>query len=315
MRCSQARKGFVAYLDAELGPKEAAQLAAHLATCESCRRELEAAAFLQERLRACLESRARYASPSQAAWRRLQAALARDGSWLRFRAQTPRLASSLIPKKVIGRVIMRKAVSLVSAAAVLAALVLVAFAPPVRAEFGKLMRWFRFSGPGGGEVSIAGEVGFTPWQPTYLPDGFKAMVVGMNPQAASLTYWNARTNQLLVIDELVLAPSDACLPEGEGKRIKVNGQEGLLRAGLEGEVSFVSLAPTPEASQATGEQPQSRVESGAETISYSDGRELIWCISNVRIKILSTLPEEEMLKVAESLAPAQEEARSASSGS
>ena len=315
MRCPEARRSFAAYLDEELGPKEAAQLAAHLASCESCRRELEATAFLQGRLRACLESRARFASPSGAAWRRLQESLVPNGVRPRFGPQRPRLASSLIPKKVIGGVIMRKVVSLVSAAAVLAALVLVALAPPVRAEFGKLMRWFRFSGPGGGEVSIAGEVGFTPWQPTYLPDGFKAMVVGMNPQAASLTYWNARTNQLLVIDELVLAPSEACLPEGEGKRVKVNGQEGLLRAGLQGEVSFVSLAPTPEASQATGEQPLSRVESGAETISYSDGRELIWCIGNVRIKILSTLSEEEMLKVAESLAPAQEEASAATPSS
>lgn len=208
---------------------------------------------------------------------------------------------------------MKRAFLVAVVAVVAIALSVVAFVPSARAQVGEFLRWFRFESPaGGGEVSIPGSVEFTPLRPTYLPAGFQAMAVGLNPEAASLNYWNSATNQILIIDQQRVSPDERALPSGT--RVAVNGQPAALISGLEGEIGFVLLSPTPSAPITPPADPDqviplepSAVQEEAAAVSYTDGRRLIWYVGDVRLEMLSNLPVEEMLRVAESMKPAEAE--------
>ncbi len=339
MKCSEASKWLVAYLDHELTPAEQASIQAHLERCETCQWELATLAALRGRVSQFLRSRAAQAAPSPQAWNRLQARLARQArpSLSRFPASLLRPVQDVsgFRQTLAGGATMKRGLAFTALVAVLVALAAVAFVPSVRAQVAELLplRWFRFGGPGGGgEVSIGGVVEFTPLRPAYLPEGFQAMAIGLNPEVASLNYWNSATNQILMIDQQLT--STKSLPPGT--RVTVNGEPAVLITGLEGKVSFVSLPPTPAASMAGPTEPGHPVPgvvavmgsttitttpdgseeslprepvavSSSETVSYTDGRQLIWYVGDIRVSILSNLPLEEMLKVAESMVPAEAE--------
>ncbi|MCR4406868.1 MAG: zf-HC2 domain-containing protein [Anaerolineae bacterium] len=314
MKCREVNELLIAYLDNEVTPSERALIQAHLAGCDACQEELAALSALQSRVSQFLQVRAAQAAPSPQAWSRLQTRLAREArpspSWL------PTWLQRLAPgvghiNQIFGGVTMKKGFALVVIAALVIALGAVAFVPSVRAQAGELLRWFRFESPaGGGEVSIMGSVEFTPLRPAYLPDGFQAMAVGLNPEVASLNYWNSATNQILIIDQQRLSLDDQrTLPPGT--RVTINGQPAVLITGLEGSVTFALIPPTPSAPVATPVEPDQVVPLEpitvpAEAISYTDGKQLIWYAGEIRIEMLSNLPEEEMLKIAGSMVPAEE---------
>jgi len=205
---------------------------------------------------------------------------------------------------------MRKGFALGAIAILLIALSTIAFVPSAGAQMKELLRWFRFGDLTGGEVSIPGSAAFTPLEPTYLPAGFQSMAVGLNPEAAALSYWNSATDQILLIDQIRLsALSDKSLPSGT--RVTVNGRPAVLITGLKGSVTFARLSPTPEPIPTSNDSaqvsPLEPMAASTETVSYTDGKELVWQISDVRIKLTSNLPVEEMLRIAESLAPAKAE--------
>jgi hypothetical protein len=86
----------------------------------------------------------------------------------------------------------------------------------------------------------------------------------------------------------------------------------VLITGLEGSITFALLLPTPSVPVATPAEPGQVVPlepitANEENISYTDGKQLIWYIGDVRVDILSNLSVEEMLKVAESMVPAEED--------
>ena len=228
---------------------------------------------------------------------------------------------------------MKKGFAFAAIVVVMIAVGIVTLVPSARAQVERqLLRWFRFEGPMGASVSVVGSAGFTPLRPTYLPAGFQSMAVGFNNESASLSYWNSATNQILVIDEWLTYSDDRPLPAGA--EVTVNGQQAALITGLEGSVTLTLLSPTPEPLHS--ESP-ARVEGSvsvkvpyptptivsdssdqatlvpvspnhlqAETVSYTDGRRLVWYVGNIRIEMLSNLPAEEMLKIAESMVPAEE---------
>jgi len=328
MTCQEVNKLLVAYLDHEVTPSERALIQAHLAGCDACQRELAALSALQSRISRSLQVRAAQAVPSPQVWSRLRARLAREArpspswlpTWLHRLAPGGTLSLSKGVghiNQILGGVMMKKRLALVAIAALLIVLGTAGFVPSVRAQVGELLRWFRFESPAGGEevsvpssvASIPGSVEFTPLRPAYLPDGFEAMAVGLNPEAASLNYWNSATHQILIIDERLSSPDDdRSLPAGAN--VTVNGQPAVLITGLEGQVSFVSIPPTPSAPVASPSGPDQVValEPGvgsAETVSYTDGKQLIWYTGNIRIEMLSNLPEEEMLRIAMSMVPAE----------
>ena len=317
MRCQEVNKLLVAYLDDEVSPSERALIQAHLAGCAICQEELAALAALQSRVSQSLEVRAAQAAPSPQTWSRLQARLAGEArsslSWLPTWLQRLAPGVGRINQVFEGGVTMKKGFALAVVVALASALSVMAFVPPVRAQVGELLRWFRFESPAGGEeVSIPGSVEFTPLRPAYLPAGFQAMAIGLNPEAASLNYWNSATNQILIIDEWRVPLDDKkSLPSGQD--VTVNGQPATLIRGLEHSVSFVSLPPTPSAALATPAADQTPISiplepvtASSETVSFTDGRQLVWYAGEIRIEMLSNLPEEEMLKIAASMMPAEE---------
>lgn len=314
MKCQEVNRLLLAYLDNEVTPSERMLIQAHLAGCDTCQQELAALSALQSRVGQFLHIRAAQATPSPQAWSRLQARLAEEARpplpWLPKRPQRPTPGAGRI-HKILGGMTMKKGLAFAAIAALVIALSVMAFVPSVRAQVGQLLRWFRFESPaGGGEVSIPGSVEFTPLRPAYLPAGFQAMAVGLNPEAASLNYWNSATNQILIIDQRRSSPDDdRSLPPGTS--LTVNGQPAVLITDVGGSVTFTFLSPTPAVSitpPANSDQtvPLEPVSVPVETISYTDGRRLVWYVGDVRVEMLSNLPVEEMLRVAESMIPAEE---------
>lgn len=183
------------------------------------------------------------------------------------------------------------------------------FVPVVRGQVEKWFSWFRFDDPTGeGSVSVPGDVKFVPLNPTYLPPGFKRMTVGLNPETASITYWNSESQHILMIDQYLQNEKE---PLPEGQPITVLGQPAVLITGIGGEISFMLLSPTPVAAQGietpNPAEPPSLSPGSAEMIQYQDASQLVWYVGNIRIEMTSTLPLEELLKIAESLAPAEED--------
>ncbi len=311
MNCHEAQELLVAYLDGEVTPSEQRLLNIHLAGCEPCRQERDRLQATQRQVHRFLHLQAAQAAPSPQAWSRLQARLAGEArpspSWLPSWLQ--RLAPGVGRTQIFpGGIAMKKGFVWATLAAMVIALSVMALVPSVRAQVGELLRWFRFESPaGGGEVSIPGSGEFTPLRPAYLPAGFQAMAVGLNPEAASLNYWNSTTDQILLIDQFRLSPEDSrSLPSG--KKVTVNGQPAVLMAGQEINVTFTLLPPTPAAPLPPSDgSALAPITASSETVSCQDGSRLVWYVGDLRVEMVSNLPGEEMVKIAESMIPAEAE--------
>lgn len=181
---------------------------------------------------------------------------------------------------------MKKVFALATIVALIVAVSTVAFVPSVRAQVGGVLNtWFHFRSPNGeAEISIGGRMEFTPLHPTYLPDSFQgAGVSSTEAESIELTYHNKR--QFVAITQ-TKAPADRALPAGQ--QVAVDSQPAVLFTGLEG----------------TFEYGGPRISESAD-IDYTDGKRLVWYAGDVKVEMLSNLPVEEMLKIAESLVPAE----------
>ena len=93
----------------------------------------------------------------------------------------------------------------------------------------------------------------------------------------------------------------------------VTGEPAALVTGLEG--TFVSYRRYSRAYHKTQEPAEGgTVWISAQppigprvSIEYTNGKRLTWYVGDVKVEMLSNLSEEEMLKIAESLAPAERE--------
>lgn len=303
MRCGEALKKLAPLMDGELGPAEQDRLEAHLRECSACRAEYLSLQAVARSVREALHSHAEQVEAPAAAWHQLQTQLANEAS-------TPskgHLGLSRFLDYLTGGSTMKRGVVWLTLVTLIAVVGVMFSVPSVRAQVGELLKWFRFESPaGGGEVAVPGNAGFTPLRPTYLPAGFQAMAVGFNPESASLNYWNSATQQVLLIDQTIVGTDQkAQLPAGE--TVKVKGVPAVFVSGVQREVSFVQLPPTPEAPAAGAEGSTiGPITSTDERITVKDGKYLIWFTNGIRFEVFSNLPEEEILKVAESLKPAEE---------
>lgn len=318
MNCKQAQALFLDYLDQTLALQDRNALQAHLEECPRCAKDLEDLIETQSLIRISLRTRTAAQFVSSQAWDVLQSKINAPLSLLSAKtAKEPRRwfsgngFSSFTQNE--RRTSMKGKLIFSMLATVILVVAAIFFVPNVWARMGNLLQWFKFEGPGRGvEVLIPGIVEFTPLRPSYLPDGFKAMAVGLSPETASLNYWNESTNQFLSIDENLVTGEKASLPQGT--QLTVAGRPAVLIEGLAREITFVQLPPTPEPSAlpqtpAVEEQPLEplSVSENVQTVSYTDGKQLVWDIDNVRIQITSNLPLAEMLRIAESLVPAESE--------
>lgn len=306
MKCEEARQWLTLLLDGELSPAEQAQLQVHLSECSDCRAEYLSLQDTMSRVRRTLHSRAEQVEAPAAAWHQLQARLASEIPISGVERSPLMQFLGALGNLFTGGGSMRKGVVWLILVTLIAAAGVIFAVPSVRAQIGEVLRWFRFESPaGGGEVAVPGNAGFTPLRPTYLPAGFQAMAVGFNPESASLNYWNSATQQVLIIDQtLVGADQEAQLPAG--KKVKVKGVPAVFVSGVQREVSFVQLPPTPEASPEAEGGSIEPLASTSERITVKNGTYLIWFTNGIRFEVFSNLPEKEILKVVESLEPAEE---------
>jgi len=315
MKCRQVSELLVAYLDGEVTPSERTLIEAHLAGCDLCGRELAGLSATQSGVSRFLRVRAAQAAPSPQAWSRLQARLARDArpssSWLPTWLQ--RLASGVgrINHAFEGGFSMKRGFALAAIAALIVGISMVSFVPSVRAQVGQILNtWFRFKTPGGyGEVAISGTADFCPLHPTYLPADFQtaAFVSTSTGGRASMELMYHSEDQFLTISQSKIQDDEA-LPGGQ--EVTVNGQAAVLVTGLEGTLEgkiTVECIPEDAYVETIGTPPARPVPypGSPGSIAYTDGKRLTWYVGDVRVEMLSNLPQEELLKVAESLVPAE----------
>jgi len=186
----------------------------------------------------------------------------------------------------------------------------VAFVPTVRAQVGEVIaRWFGFQVPGGRfEIGMAApDVDFIPLRPTYLPAKVAhSLGGGVKGETGALrqAYWGEDSFVDIIQTR---APTDKPLPVG--REVAVNGQPAVLVTGLKGTFKFVPrlLKEATKEKGVIGTPPATPVHFRLEGISipYDDGKRLVWYAGDVKIEMLSNLSEEEMLKIAESMVPAE----------
>ena len=160
---------------------------------------------------------------------------------------------------------------------------------------------------GGGEyeVALSGPAEFTPLHPAYLPAGLQGSgIVGSvsesGAESIELTYYN--DEQFVSITQSK-APADETLPAG--REVTVNGQPAVLVTGLEGTFEYGFRIPEGAHVETFGTPPAERDPYNG-SIAYTDGKRLAWYAGDVKVEMLPNLPEEEMLKIAESLVPTEE---------
>lgn len=285
MNCQEVSTLLVVYLDGEVTPSERTLLQAHLTGCHACQERLAELSALQSHLSRSLHLIAAEAAPPPDAWDFVQAGLASSSGskllmWLQRLA--PGVDSTYLALQ--GGVKMKRGFAFVALGVALVAVTLgtVAFVPAARARASELLSiWFRFESPfGDGEAGMSGPIGFIPLRPTYLPPDLQmggSSIGGIEPETLELTYY--REQQFVAITQSK-APADATLPAG--RDVSINGQPAVLIDGLTG-----TFSPF-----------------GSAEIAYTEGRRLIWYVGETRIEMLSNLSEEEMLKIAASMAPA-----------
>jgi len=204
---------------------------------------------------------------------------------------------------------MKKGFALAAAAALIIAVSTVAFTPSVRAQVGEIFNtWFRIETPGGaGEVAISGTAEFVPLHPTYLPAGLQSVGFttsgGKSESSESIELMYHNEEQFLTIAQSK-APVDKALPAG--LEVIVNGQPAVLVTDLKG--TFGYGLRIPEGAHVVEETigtPPARPIPYHGSIAYTEGKRLTWYVGDVKIEMLSNLSEAEMLKVAESLVPAE----------
>jgi hypothetical protein len=190
----------------------------------------------------------------------------------------------------------------------------VAFVPPVRAQ---VTEWFGFifRDPNNpeivGEVNVIGEsMEYQVMQPTYLPavfsGGAKYITIG---DISEMLYQAG--DKFLVITQQV-AKNGETLPQGD--IATVNGQPATLNTELSGryeqsspgELEASGFGTTGEGSQSgTVEGIVPNVAPTLAAFEYTDAARLTFFIGTTKIEMLTNLDIEELIKIAESLIPAQ----------
>ena len=147
-------------------------------------------------------------------------------------------------------------------------------------------------------------------QPTYLPAVFSGGATFIAFGDISEMLYQAG-DKFLVITQQV-AKNGETLPQGD--TATVNGQPAALNTGLSGRYEQSSLGELEASGVVTaGEGSQSGTVEGIDpnvaptlaAFDYTDAARLTFFIGTTRVEILSNLDVEELIKIAESLIPAQ----------
>lgn len=330
MKCQEVNELLVTYLDGEVTPSERTLIQIHLAGCDFCQKEVAALSATQSRISQSLQVRAAQAAPSPQAWSRLQARLARAARpsssclpvWLQ------RLAPGVGHTNQIfeGGLTMKKGFAWATLAALVIAVSTVAFVPSMRAwaqsvlaQFGALIitdapTWPELvintppaptpvgqptSTPIAGPLPImtieeaSDAAGFQVLPPEYIPAGYQ--LVGRRVDAlpagvfARTTCATESGEEHISISQNRYVPGfESEFPMGDAPTVDVTvrGQPGL----------WVEGAKLGIQSDGSGGSELY----GVNVLIWEEGDDLFFLTSNEL-----ALDLEEMLKIADSLVPAE----------
>lgn len=329
MKCREVRKALVGYLDSEVMPSERTLIEAHLAGCGSCERELSALSSSRSRAVGSLKSMAAQAAPSPQAWSHLQARLTEEvrtpsgrlTQWVTRPAPDGRPASRF-HRQGDHKMKLRWRIAFGTVGAVVLAAAVIAVVPTTRAAAGGF-----FANVFNIESSQPAELG-------YLPAGFEATPAFLTGSASMDAQGQAKQEDRSLYQNgdlflLVTTSTDAgaALPEGEAAT--VNGRPAVLQTGLSGTAAGPAVpdadAPQGAAGAVSGGESgatsvsieggtaESATQAGGpslqtagsgpdlQPITYDDANSLTWVVDGKKVEILSNLPVDELLKVAEGL--------------
>ena len=190
----------------------------------------------------------------------------------------------------------------------------VAFVPPVRAQ---VTEWFSVTFHDSNNPEIFASVGvsgqsmkYQVMQPTYLPAAFSGGATFIAVGDISEMLYQAGDKFLVITQQT--AKSSETLPQGDATTI--NGQPAALTKGLTGRYEQSSLGELETSGVITAEEgTQSGTVDGIDpnvvptlaAFDYTDAVRLTFINGNTRVEILSNLDVEELIKIAESLIPAE----------
>lgn len=290
MKCREVRMTLVAYLDGEVAPSERTAIDTHLARCKSCEKDLAALGRTRTCVTDGMRRLASEAAPSRNAWTRLQAVIVSEG------ANSVGTAAS----KAVGRSALSRKwrVALVAVATVVFAIGVIAAVPSARSAAGGFLA----------NILNLNSYRITPMEAGYLPRGFDPVPVyqvGMVdiPSESGADggdinrAQDTQTGQVLYRSGdwflLIRISPDSGDPLHEGQTTEVNGNDAVLIKGLSGSVS------PPE--QLVTDQGASVATDPRYSVAYQDASEITWIQGGTRVEVLSNLPTEEILEVAQGL--------------
>lgn len=320
MNCYDVQEILTNYLANEVTQSQKKLIQAHLAGCRNCREELEKVSALQSRIRQSLRAQVMDLSPSTQAWNSIETRITRVAP----------LESAGIIQKVQHSIedLIKKGTTMIKKPVFAALTILIvlitaaAFVPNVRAQMQEVIGdWFRFRSPDQ-TSSLAWETNwdFVPLNPTYMPDGLeqKATMVGGDDKTTSFGLCYKDPVQLPAIlrdssgaeimtllseentsdqkdkDRFAaifqdVSGADNTLPIG--KEMRVDGYDASLEENVSGEIKWCGYTQDPQSSTIP--------------LVYENARRLTWFAGELRLEIISNLPEEDILRIAESMEPAE----------
>ncbi|MBN1322023.1 MAG: zf-HC2 domain-containing protein [Thermoleophilia bacterium] len=310
MRCRDARKLLTAYLDSEVMASERTSLEAHLAGCVLCEEERSALVSSRRRVTDSLEAMAAEAAPSPQAWSHLQAVITEE-------VRTP--CAHRAHWEGDHRMKMRWRIASAALGAVLIAVCVIGVVPSARAAAGEFFA---------SVFSIGGED--PPLKLDYLPEDFDSrplyqsgvFAADIEPDASGMVSAPLEEKEALYRggDRLLLVRTSTKMegPLPEGLMVEVSGHPAVLRTGLSGEIEGhgtdlddAGLGSDEEVtgwvSGGTDGETRKWWESGSSaqipSAHYENANVLTWDAGDTRVEILTNLPVEELMKVAEGVDP------------
>lgn len=270
MDCREVRRLLLDYLEGELGAAEAEMVKAHLEVCPVCRREADELSVAREKLARGLKALGEGATPPVGAWERLRRRLEREPAGVPARSSRSRSLKGAAVAVFISLLLV---------------IVTVAAVPSFRARVGEAVRvWFRLERQEFAIEIFGTRPEFTPLQPAYLPPGLSGAGGTMSTPKGLLVFFGDPNGKWLLVEEgAVTAPAEPV----EGRRVRLGDKEVIVLV-----TSGSATIPI------FGRRP---VE--LRRLTYENATMLVCEVGDVRVKLLSNLPEEELLKVAASLRP------------
>ena len=285
MNCDQTNRLLTAYLHHEVPLSEGQAIQAHLAGCADCRQILADLENLEDRLGQYLQLKADSLNPPKLAWETMQARLGQE------RSPTKRLVPAGNGKGFFSMSWADRSPLRRLAVALVILLLLTLLAPPALVLAGRVREWLNSSYSfkiQDLEASIGGFDAFIPYYPTYIPKGFaNGLGMGGNtgPDWDQLELTFSRRERFVTLLQSV-GLKDGALPEGQA--VNIQGRDGVY---------------VPDFANSIDELRQEFPGISITTnFDYSGLGLMVWYMGEIRMELISNLPFEEGLKIAQSLA-------------